>query len=76
MFVVSEHEENMEDTIRVTPTLIRRVLPDRIEIADVPSGAAGAEGRPQLVFLLALVVALVTLVALAYLLGTKIGGWW
>jgi hypothetical protein len=39
----------MQDTIQVTPTLIRRVLPDRIEIADVPS--AVAEGRALLVFL-------------------------
>jgi len=32
-------------------TLIRRVLPDKIEIADVPSEAAGAEERALLVFL-------------------------
>lgn len=39
----------MQDTIEVTPTLIRRVLPDKIEIADVPS--ARAEGRALLVFM-------------------------
>jgi hypothetical protein len=38
----------MQDTIQVTPTLIRRVLPDKIEIADVPS----ADGqRALLVFI-------------------------
>jgi hypothetical protein len=41
----------MQDTIRVTPTLIRRLLPGKIEIADVPSGVAGAEGRALLVFI-------------------------
>jgi hypothetical protein len=39
----------MQDTIQVTPTLIRRVLPDKIEIADVAS--SGAEERALLVFL-------------------------
>ena len=39
----------MQDTIQVTPTLIRRVLPDRIEIADVAS--SGIEERALLVFL-------------------------
>ena len=38
----------MQETIQVTPTLIRRVLPDKIEIADVPS--AGGK-RALLVFL-------------------------
>jgi hypothetical protein len=38
----------MQNTIRVTPTLIRRVLPDRIELADVP-GEGGQ--RALLVFL-------------------------
>ena len=38
----------MQDTIQVTPTLIRRVLPGKIEIADVPS--AGGQ-RALLVFL-------------------------
>jgi hypothetical protein len=43
----------MQDTIQVTPTLIRRVLPGKIEIAGVPSEAAGAgeAGRALLVFL-------------------------
>jgi hypothetical protein len=39
----------MQETIQVTPTLIRRVLPDKIEIADVASSVA--EGRALLVFL-------------------------
>ncbi len=39
----------MQDTIRVRPTLIRRVLPGKIEIAGVPS--ARGEGRALLVFL-------------------------
>ena len=39
----------MQDTIRVTPTLIRRVLPGEIEIADVSS--ACVEGRALLVFI-------------------------
>ena len=38
----------MQETIQVTPTLIRRVLPDKIEIADVP-GEGGQ--RALLVFL-------------------------
>jgi hypothetical protein len=37
----------MQDTIQVTPTLIRRVLPGKIEIADVPSEAAGTEERSE-----------------------------
>ncbi len=41
----------MQDTIQVTPTLIRRVLPGKIQIADVPSEAAGAERRALLVFM-------------------------
>jgi hypothetical protein len=44
-----DEEENMQETIQVTPTLIRRVLPDKIEIADVAS--SGAEERALLVFL-------------------------
>jgi hypothetical protein len=39
----------MQDTIQVTPALIRRVLPGKIEIADAPS--EGAEGRALLVFI-------------------------
>jgi hypothetical protein len=39
----------MQDTIQVTPTLIRRVRPDKIELADVPS--ALGEGRALLVFM-------------------------
>ena len=38
----------MQDTIQVTPTLLRRVLPNKIEIADVPS--EGGQ-RALLVFL-------------------------
>jgi hypothetical protein len=44
--------ENIADTIQVTPTLIRRVLPDKIQIADVPStNAEGRSERALLVFL-------------------------